>query len=366
MPSPTFVDRLLGTDPRQRFRVLQTAIATALMGASAIAIGYLASIGLMPARHAVWWTLFTLGCFVGFLVVMRVGLNRRFAEPSLTVPQMVVALVSGAWAYAIAGPARGAVFAGPIVVLMFGMYTLSPLTVRRIGGFAVVLFGATMTVMATLDPVVYDPAIEVVHFFLLAVMLMAVAMLAAQLAALRQRLRAQKADLAKALSRIRDMATRDDVTGLANRRHAQEVLAFEHQRGTRSGQSFCIAIIDMDAFDAIREAHGHAVGDAVLRRFTAEARAAIRISDVLARWDDSQFMLLMTDTRGPLGRLGVDRLRERIAQMVLPLDGGALRMTLTAGVAEHRAGESTADTIARAGQALSAAQAKGHDRVVLM
>src|SRR5262245_29672381 len=144
MSVPSFADHLLGTDARQRHRVLQTGIATMLMGASAVGMNYLAWIGVVPVAQAVGWSLFTLGCFTVFLVAMRLGLNRRLAEPSLTLPQMIVALLSGAWAYAIAGPARGAVFAAPIVVLMFGMNALSPLTVRRVGGFAALLFGLTM------------------------------------------------------------------------------------------------------------------------------------------------------------------------------------------------------------------------------
>jgi diguanylate cyclase (GGDEF)-like protein len=365
MPASRFVDRVLGTERHQRIRVLQTAIASVLMVASAAGVDYLVWVGITPASEGAWWTLFTLGAFAGFLVVVRLGLNQRFAEPSLTVPQMLVALVSSAWAYAIAGPGRGAVFPTPIVVLMFGMYALAPRTVRRVGWFAVALFGATMAVMATLDPVVYDPTVEIVHFFVLSVMLMAVALHAGQLSAMRRRLSAQKSDLAQALARIQDLATRDDLTGLVNRRYAHEVLALEHQRCMRSGHPFCIAMMDLDHFKAINDSHGHAAGDEVLRRFAMEAREAIRISDVLARWGGEEFLLLMTDTRGSLGRLGVDRLRERIARLVMPVDGTVVQITFSAGLAEHRAGEPIADTIARADQALYSAKAQGRNRVVL-
>ena len=365
MPAHPIVDRLLGTDSHQRIRLMQTSIAALLLCASALGVNYLAWTGITPLRAAAWWTLATLGSFAGFFVVIRLGLNRSFADPSLTLAQMTVALLSGAGAYAIAAEGRGAVFPTPVVVLMFGMYSLSPRTVRRVGWFAIALFGATMAGMAWLRPAVYRPEVELVHFFVLSVMLMAVAMLAGQLSTLRQRLRSQKSELSKAIARIQDMATRDDLTGLTNRRYMQEVMSLEHQRCVRSGHSFCVAMIDLDHFKKINDVHGHAAGDEVLRAFAGQARAVIRISDVMARWGGEEFLLLMTDTRGSLARLGVERLRERVAALRLNAGDTALQFSLSAGLAEHRAGESVEETIARADQALYAAKGLGRNCVVL-
>ncbi|HJV60278.1 MAG TPA: diguanylate cyclase [Albitalea sp.] len=356
---------VLGSDRHQRIRLLQTGIATLLMCACALGVNYLAWVGAATWPAAAWWTSCTLGAFAGFLLFIRLGFNRGFADPSLTIVQMVTALASGVWAYAITGAGRGAVFPAPIVVLMFGMYALQPATVRRIGWLAVAMYGLTMLLMSSLEPAVYAPSIEVVHFFVLAAMLMSVAMLAGQLSRLRERLRTQKAELGKALERIQDLATRDELTGLVNRRYMQEVLAREHQRCMRSGHSFCVTMIDLDHFKQINDHHGHAAGDAVLRAFAAEARAAIRGSDVLARWGGEEFLLLMTDTRAPLGRLGVERLRERVAAMRVPRSDALAAVTFSAGLAEHRAGEPLAETISRADHAMYAAKAQGRNRVVV-
>ena len=360
-----WLDALLGTDPHQRIRLRQTVIASVLMLASALGVNYLCWVGLTPAPAAVAWTVVTLGTFAGFYVFIRLGFNRDFGDPSLTVAQMVAALVSSVWAYSIAGPGRGAVFPTPIVVLMFGMYSLHPGTVRRVGWFAVALFGGTMTVMSWLQPRVYDPKVEVVHFFVLTAMLLAVAMLAGQLSRLRQRLRTQKAELAKALERIQDLATRDELTGLANRRYMQEVLTLEHQRCMRSGHPFCVVMVDLDHFKRINDTHGHAAGDAVLRAFADEARAVIRVSDVLGRWGGEEFLLLMTDTRAGAGKQGVERLRERIAALRPAGLEDCWPITFSAGLAEHRAAEPLLDTVARADQAVYAAKAQGRNRVML-
>jgi len=109
-------DRLLGHERHQRIRLLQSSIATLLMGASAVGMNYLVWVGLAPAGPVAWWTVITLGSFAGFLVVIRLGLNRRFAEPSLTLAQMILALLSSVWAYVLAGPGRGAVFPAPVLI----------------------------------------------------------------------------------------------------------------------------------------------------------------------------------------------------------------------------------------------------------
>jgi diguanylate cyclase (GGDEF)-like protein len=198
------------------------------------------------------------------------------------------------------------------------------------------------------------------------VLLLAVGVLASRVVVLRRRLLEREAQLVQVQARVQALATRDDVTGLVNRRQVEEVLRLEHQRCTRSGRTFCIAVIDVDPLRAIEQAHGHAAGNEVLRRFAAEARDAIRISDVLARWDGGQFMLLMTDTRAPLGRLGVDRLRDRTGRLTAPLEGVAQPLTFCAGLTEHRAGEAVGDTLQRAEQALAHAKSQGCDRITML
>jgi diguanylate cyclase (GGDEF)-like protein len=365
MSSLALATSLFGNDRRQRIRLMQTGIASTLMVVSALGVNYTVWVGIAPAGPALWYTVATLATFAGFFVFIRLGFNLAFHDPSMALAQIVAALMSGVWAYAITGPGRGAVFATPVVAVMFGMYSLAPATVRRVGGFAIALFGATMLTMSQLEPSVYDPKVEVLHFFILAAMLVGVAEVSGQLSRLRQRLRTQKADLAGALAHIQDLATRDELTGLVNRRHMHEVLTLEHQRCMRSGHAFCVAMIDLDHFKRINDTHGHAAGDSVLRTFAGEARSAIRASDVIARWGGEEFLLLMTDTRSGLGRLGVERLRERIAALRPPGTESSLPITFSAGLTEHRAGEPVSETIARADQAVYAAKAQGRNRLVV-
>jgi diguanylate cyclase (GGDEF)-like protein len=358
-------DALLSTDPVQRVRLAQAGLAMLLLASGVAAMAYFVWIGAAPAAPVGWWAAATLAGMVVFFALIRSGWSRRWREPSLTVPQMVFALSSGAVAYMLLGAGRGAVFPMLMVILMFGMFVVSPRQMVGVSVYAVALFGATMAAMAALRPQAYPPAIELGHFLLVATMVPGASILAARLARLRRRSRLQRAELAQALSRLREHTTRDELTGLINRRHMQELMEQEHQRCIRSGQTFCLALLDIDRFKPVNESHGYAIGDAVLGAVAQEALRQVRVCDMLARWSGAAFMLMLPDTRVALARGGLERLHQRIGALRILHGSQALGVTLSIGVAEHHAGEAVAQTMERAEQALAEAKTQGRDRIVV-
>jgi len=362
------LDLLLGTDPKQRHRLTQSGLAMLLVMCSVLDVHALAWAGLTPWRPVAWWTVVVVCGFALFFAVIRSGRNLVFADPSLTLPQMGFAICCSATGYALAGPGRSGAFVVVMGVFMVGMYSLTALQVWRVGQMALAVFGGVMLLMTHLDPAVYVPEIEWSHFFMLAIMVPTVTALTAQLCRMRERLRRQKQDLATALARIQDLATRDELTGLINRRHMVELLEQERHRGVRSGQTFCVALIDIDDLPRWIERHGDVFADRFLQSFAREALDVIRISDLLSRWGRGRFLLMLSDTRTSMARLSVERLRERIHAMPVDVGGGPgaalLKARLSVGVAEHRAGESVAQTLERAEQALDSVHAAGGNRVV--
>jgi diguanylate cyclase len=358
-------DTLLTTDRVQRLRLAQTGLAMALMAFSVAVLVYAAGFAGTPAPIVTAWSAISLAGLAAFFIAIRSGWSRRLADPSMTLAQMVFAIACGAAAYAMAGAMRGSAFPVLMVILLFGMFNLQPRAMGWVGLYAVVLFGATMALMAWRQPQVYLPAVELGHFLMLAGMLPAVSLLAARLARLRERNRRHRHELALALTRIQALATRDELTGLINRRHMVDLLEQERQRCVRSGRGFCVALLDIDHFKRINDRHGHAAGDTVLRCFAREALAAIRLTDVLARWGGEEFVLLLPDARLPPAGGGVERLRQRIESATLLDADAALRVTVSAGLTQHIAGEAVSDTLARADRALYDAKAGGRNRVVV-
>lgn len=358
-------DAVLTTDPVQRMRLSQAGLAMLLMTAGVVAMQYFVFVGTAPALPVNLWTATSLAGMGVFFALIRSGWSRRLADPSLTLAQMLYAISSGVVAYALLGEGRGSVFPIVMVIVAFGLFQLRSREFSAVGLFAVGLFGIVMAVMAHLKPAVYRPHIELGHFLMIATMMPAMALLAARFSALRQRLRQQKQDLSRALARIQELATRDELTGLVNRRHMQTLIEQAHRRCARSGQSFCLAVLDVDHFKAVNDNHGHAAGDEVLRAVAQEMQTTVRLSDALARWGGEEFVLMLSDTRAALARGGLERLRERVAQLCVLVPEGELRVSVSAGLAEHRPGETVEETLARADAALLDAKHQGRNRVVL-
>ncbi len=359
------LDALLTTDPVQRVRLAQAGLAMLVMAAGVTAMHYFVWMGVAPAGPVALWSLATLVGMGVFFALIRSGWSRRRSEPSMTVPQMLFALTSGAVAYTLLGAGRGAVFPVVMVILMFGMFVVSPRQMRWLSIYAVLLFGAAMAFMTANNPRAYPLAIEVGHFLLVATMMPAMSMLAARLSRMRHRSRLQRAELAQALARLREHTTRDELTGLVNKRHMQELMEQEHQRCIRSGQSFCLGVMDIDRFKPVNEEHGYVVGDAVLRAVAQEALRHVRLSDMLCRWNGAEFVLMMSDTRAALARGGLERLHQKVAALRILHGSAAVGITLSAGLAEHHAGETVEQTLERAARALQEAKAQGRDRVVV-
>jgi diguanylate cyclase (GGDEF)-like protein len=353
------LDHLLTTDPVQRLRLAQAGLAMLMLAAAVIGMHYFVWAGVAHAAPVAWWTAASLGGMLVFFVLIRSGWSCRLPDPSMTVAQMVYALTCGALAYALLGPARGAVFPIVMVILMFGMFAASPPQMVAVSVYAVALFGLTILGLATTRPETYPPRIEVGHFLMIATMVPAASVLAGRVAQMRQRLRWRRDELSEALARIRELATRDELTGLANRRHMHELMEQERQRCVRSGQTFCLAKLDVDRFKIVNEAHGYAVGDTVLRTLAQEMLRQVRGSDLVARWGGEEFMLMLPDTRAALARGGLERLVQRLGDLRILHGSEAVAVTLSAGLAEHHAGETVEQTLERVGAALADAKADG-------
>ena len=91
----------------------------------------------------------------------------------------------------------------------------------------------------------------------------------------------------------------------------------------------------------------------------------MRASDVLARWGGEDFVLLMSDTRAALARGGLERLHQRVGALRILHGSMAVGVTLSGGLAEHHAGETVSQTLARAEKALLEAKGQGLGRIVI-
>jgi hypothetical protein len=271
------LDLLLTTDPVQRTRLVQAAMAGAGAGRGGLALLLQVAAGAVPARPA----------GAGGAGTGQPGAAVRGRAQRLVAPLGRPHADDGAdvcrqpW-----GPPRpmrcrarrgAACFLVLMVVLMAAMPTATPQQMRGArrcrGAGAGPGDGSGVPAGSRAGP-----GWRPVHF---AGGHDAAGGVAADPAAggMRARSRRQQQDLEAALVRIRELATRDELTGLVNRRHMRDLMEQEHQRCIRSGRTFCLAVLDIDQLQAPQRQHGRSIGDAVLRSVAHEAMRRVRVSD---------------------------------------------------------------------------------------
>ncbi|KRA18357.1 GGDEF domain-containing protein [Acidovorax sp. Root568] len=166
-------------------------------------------------------------------------------------------------------------------------------------------------------------------------------------------------------ARLRKQATRDPLTGLANRSHfdAQATEALERSR--RSGAPVTLLLCDVDHFKRVNDQYGHAVGDQVLVAMGQVLADNLREGDVLARWGGEEFLALMPASPLDAASATAERIRAAVARAPLPVGPEPLALTLSFGVALVHGPDDLQAAIARADQALYAAKHAGRNRVQL-
>lgn len=160
-------------------------------------------------------------------------------------------------------------------------------------------------------------------------------------------------------------ASTDPLTGLANRRAFDAVLAARIDTAAKGGPGGCVAIFDLDHFKAVNDRFGHDVGDHVLQCFARIARGAVREVDVVARLGGEEFGIVFPGIDIAQAQQLSERLRATVAATQLRHGQASVRLTVSAGIAAIDGGGSAAAVLRAADLALYAAKADGRDRLQL-
>ncbi|HWT72739.1 MAG TPA: GGDEF domain-containing protein [Oxalicibacterium sp.] len=173
--------------------------------------------------------------------------------------------------------------------------------------------------------------------------------------------------LFKATRKIRDIeedARRDVLLGCFNRRYIVAAIEQQKRLADESGQSLCLAVMDLDHFKRVNDEAGHLGGDEVLRSFARIAQDNIREHDIFGRYGGEEFLLILPDT-SLLAALNVaERIREQVEHF--SWDGKLRnRVTVSIGLTQYIPGESVLDLFSRTDTAMYMAKQGGRNQVVV-
>ena len=169
----------------------------------------------------------------------------------------------------------------------------------------------------------------------------------------------------RALTALREQATRDGLTGVWNRRMIFDVLEKELARAGRESTSLAIVMADLDKFKSINDRFGHPTGDAVLQQASLRLIGALRAYDHVGRYGGEEFLIVLPNCDGEqAGRLS-ERLRQSIAGAPMSAEGKDLQVTCSFGVTStgDSAGVTVASLVHAADEALYLAKEAGRNCV---
>ncbi|NCP65608.1 MAG: diguanylate cyclase [Paraglaciecola sp.] len=177
---------------------------------------------------------------------------------------------------------------------------------------------------------------------------------------LEEKVQERTAALEEANLQLQRLSRRDGLTGLQNRRAAEEALQHEFLVLKRSGTRFSVLILDVDHFKQVNDKFGHLVGDAVLIDIAKLIQSSVRQTDLAARFGGEEFLVLLPDTIESAIKVA-EKIRLSIEAQTFPEVG---RVTVSIGVSgARRADESQDEVVHRADMALYEAKRAGRNQV---
>jgi diguanylate cyclase (GGDEF)-like protein len=165
-----------------------------------------------------------------------------------------------------------------------------------------------------------------------------------------------------------DLSSRDPLTGLANRRHFELMLASEVDRVARAGEPALVLMVDVDHFKKVNDAHGHPAGDDVLRAVAHVLHDCIRPMDTVARFGGEEFSMILPNCAPLFAQAVAERIRLRVQAMAITIAPGVdvgVTVSIGGAFAPQWVRSSPLLWVERADQQLYRAKSEGRNRTCL-
>lgn len=350
-------------DPKQALRIRRFFMAFAVY-ITCIVLVYISYLSSFMEWTAVAGMLVISPVINIFLYIFfRTGLNLKMADPSLTAVQICAAILLVMYVMYFANASIGVLLLAYVIILMFGIYKLNTRSFLYISVFTLLTYGGNIALRLIYRPQGINFHMEYLQWIVLALFLVVFSVIGGSISSLRRRLSISKAEQAKYIEIIEEMAIRDALTRLHNRRHVLELLDHEKNRSSRGGGIFCVAMLDIDHFKNVNDTYGHQAGDAVLQSVAATIKNALRNTALCGRYGGEEFLIVMTQTDIKGAFIAAERLRIQIENILFPNIGSGFKVTVSIGLSEYKMREDIDNTIARADEALYRAKKGGRNRV---
>jgi len=346
---------------QRRYMLDLTGVSYVIDAAVLLIYGYA---GTVPMTVGPAFALCGLLAVVAFILLSELGINDRFRDHYLIIPQSTVNLaIMLAFAYAV--PQVGFMFLGTLSVV-YGFSSLRSTPRQTAVAWTIATLGVSAIFLLTDAPLAMPSGsyLERLATALVFILILGRCMFLGMFSSsLRASLYQNSVELKQAYKRIEELAEVDELTGALNRRSIMRALGEEIARARRSETPCTVALIDLDWFKRINDRFGHPAGDEVLRTFAIAMFANIRTIDKFGRYGGEEFLLILPETADSAAQRTLDRLRVIVADLDWSAISPGLAVTMSAGLAVLRPDDSPESILGRADAALYRAKDLGRNRV---
>jgi diguanylate cyclase (GGDEF)-like protein len=322
-----------------------------------------AAMGVVP--YAVALKILAIVIVLNVIVIAAIGsgYTRRFRDPAIIGLQVAAACAINLSGLLLAPQIAYVFIMNLFVSLSYGGLYFSRQIFLRTWLLLACLLGAVMVIGDDVSISIATPDQRLFFWGVAVLALGRFLSINAEMSRLRAKAQKNNIDLTASTAKLAELASRDELTGLWNRREFMRLLQDESRRAVRSRSSFCVAFIDIDHFTQIIHHYGHPVGDKVLHELARLLDSKRRATDSLARYGDNEFSLLLVNPKRSTALVALERIRNDVAQYDWESIASGLELTLSAGIADWQPGETLLQTLNRAGAALYEAKTAGRNCV---
>ena len=301
------------------------------------------------------------------LATLLLNNGKSIARSHLILAQMVWAIITVLVSAYYVDQMRSSIMMMFLAIMIVGTFHLQLRGFLLVAGMGVCGFGLVLYLLSQFQPQTIMGASQLLQEFLQFGALILVTgifvLLGTRISNMRRQLVNKNDALTDAYDRIHEMAIRDELTGLYNRRYITDILERQKQVSDRLGQSFAFCFIDLDHFKSVNDTYGHGVGDEVLKVCASLIEGSIRSIDYCARFGGEEFVLVLVDANLADAMLVAERVRSQVEAFDFTKNNPGLSLTTSIGVTVFGFNEALDVTVSRADEMVYKAKAEGRNCV---
>jgi diguanylate cyclase (GGDEF)-like protein len=284
-----------------------------------------------------------------FYFLFIFDINLYFKDKSLTMLQMTTAMAIIMITLYYIDNARGAFLLLYVVSFSFGLFRLKVSQFLVLTALIIASYSTVIILLKTYNPLKVDIKLELINLLVLSVVFTWFSFLGGYINRLRKK--------------VEELATKDELTRICNRRRLFEVLEREVELARRQYDPFSILMIDLDDFKNINDTYGHLSGDMVLKKVACVMKNALRIGDYVGRYGGEEFLIILSYPTIDNAVLCADRIRQKIENLEILFKNHQIKVTVSIGSTIYCPDESLDQTLARADKALYMSKTSGKNKV---